>query len=54
MPSTGNVCETSGIYKVINHIEHPKEITMVKGKEFPPCSKCRLKIQYQLIRKTAH
>jgi len=36
MPTTGEKCKESGIYRVINHIHHPKEITMVEGKEFPP------------------
>ena len=54
MPQTTEICQESGIYKVINHIKHPKEITMVKGKEFPPCSECKEKVTYQLIRKTTH
>jgi hypothetical protein len=54
MPRTGETCQTSGIYKVINHIKHPKEITMVKGKEFPPCSECHEKVEYQLKEATQH
>jgi len=54
MPSTGEICQTSGIYKVINHIQHPKEITMVKGKEFPPCAECRARVTYQLKEATKH
>ena len=54
MPSTGDICQTSGIYRVINHIKHPKDITMVKGKQFPPCHECREKVQYKLIRATPH
>ena len=40
MPSTGETCQVAGIYRVINHIRHPKEITMPKGHQFPPCSDC--------------
>lgn len=49
MPRTGDICQTSGIYTVINHIEHPREITMVKGKEFPPCTQCsqRVRISFE-------
>ncbi len=54
MASTGDKCTVSGVYRVINHIQHPKEITMVAGKEFPPCAECRTKVQYQLVRKTQH
>jgi len=54
MPWTGDICQTSGIYTVVNHIEHPKEITMVKGKEFPPCAECRKKVEYRLKEATRH
>jgi hypothetical protein len=54
MPSTGDICQTSGIYKTINHVLHPKQITMVKGKQFPPCSECSTKVQYQLVQATEH
>jgi hypothetical protein len=54
MPTTGSICQTSGIYKVINHIAHPKQITMVKGKEFPPCSECNQRVEYQLVQATQH
>ena len=54
MPHTGDTCQTSGIYKVVNHIQHPKQITMVKGKEFPPCAECNQKVEYQLVQATQH
>ncbi len=54
MPSTGDTCQTSGIYTVKNHIKHPKQITMVKGKQFPPCSECNTKVEYELTKKTEH
>lgn len=54
MASTGETCNTSGIYKVINHIKHPKQITMVAGKTFPPCSECKEKVSYSLVEATKH
>jgi hypothetical protein len=54
MPSTGDICGKSGIYKVINHIKHPKQITMVAGKQFPPCSECSTKVEYELVQATQH
>jgi hypothetical protein len=54
MPNTGDVCQTSGIYSVVNHIKHPKQITMVKGKQFPPCSECNEKVSYSLKEATKH
>ncbi len=50
--ATSEVCKASGIYRVINHIEHPKEITMVAGRPFPPCSECSKRVEYRLVRKT--
>lgn len=37
MPSTGQTCTVSGIYKCSTHTTH--EIVMVKDKPFPPCDK---------------
>jgi hypothetical protein len=55
MPSTGDICAKSGIYKVLNHnVTHPKQITMVEGKQFPPCSECSTKVQYELFEATQH
>jgi hypothetical protein len=54
MPSTGDTCSKSGIYKVINHINHPKQVTMVAGKQFPPCTECHTKVQYELVQATQH
>src|SRR5208337_2894702 len=42
--STGEICQVAGIYTVINHIEHPKEITVPKGRKFPPCAECTKKV----------
>ena len=54
MPTTGETCKVSGIYKVVNHIRHPKQITMVKGHTYPPCSECSQRVQYELVRKKEH
>lgn len=54
MPYTGDTCQTAGIYKVVNHIKHPKEITMPNGHQFPPCSECKEKVQYELVKATQH
>lgn len=54
MATSGEECKVSGIYKIINHVQHPKEITMVKGKIFPPCAKCKTKVDYELEKKTEH
>jgi hypothetical protein len=52
---TGDICQVSGIYRVLNHnVQHPKEITMVAGKEFPPCKECRRSVTYELKEKTLH
>jgi hypothetical protein len=48
MPWTGETCQTSGLYTVVNHILHPKEITMVEDKQFPPCAECGTKVGYRL------
>lgn len=54
MAKTGETCKTSGIYKVVNHIKHPKEVTMVAGKQFPPCAECKSSIEYELKTPTKH
>jgi hypothetical protein len=55
MPSTGEMCQTAGIYMVLNHnILHPQEITMVEGITFPPCSECKQKLAYLLKEKAKH
>ncbi len=55
MPRTADICQTSGLYKVIDHPEHPnKEITIVKGKQFPPCDQCSAKVLYQLVKATPY
>jgi hypothetical protein len=56
MPHTGEICLDSGIYKIMNHKgeDHPKEITMIKDKPFPPCSHCHSKVEYKLDKKTPH
>lgn len=54
MSTTGESCQVSGIYRVVNHIQHPKQVTMVKGDRFPPCSQCNTKVTYELVTKTQH
>lgn len=55
MPSTGEICQTAGIYMVLNHnIFHPQEIIMVEGITFPPCSECKQKVAYLLKEKAKH
>ena len=54
MSRTGEICQTSGIYTVVNHINHPKEITMVKGHVFPPCAECHQGVEYRLKQPTQH
>jgi hypothetical protein len=54
MPFTGDTCTKSGIYKVVNHILHPKQVTMIEGKQFPPCSECKTRVQYELFEATKH
>jgi hypothetical protein len=52
----GDKAPDSGIYKVVHDRNHkqPHEITMIKGKEFPPCPGCTSGPQYTLVRKTEH
>jgi hypothetical protein len=54
MPFTGDVCKEAGIYIVVNHIQHPKEVTMPAGHTFPPCSECKTKVEYKLKQATKH
>ena len=49
MPSTGQTCATSGIYK--NNC-HAKQIALSKGETFPPCSHCRKAANWTLVQAT--
>ena len=53
MKQTGDVCQISGIYRVVNHIKHPQDITIAKGQTFPPCAQCKEKVGYRLVRREA-
>jgi hypothetical protein len=48
---TGDQIEASGIYKVV-HREHrlPHEVTLLRNETFPPCSKCKNKVRFELLR----
>jgi len=48
---TGDEVPSSGIYQVL-HNEHrlPREVTLVGGKAFPPCSRCQIKVKFDLLR----
>lgn len=49
--TSGEVVPTSGIYTV-THTEHrlPQMVTLLEGQHFPPCSKCREAVRFQLVR----
>jgi hypothetical protein len=47
---TGENVLESGIYKV-THAEHrlPHEVTLLKGAEFPRCSKCKEAVTFEVV-----
>lgn len=49
MPSTGQICEVSGIY--CSECRCQTEIALSKNERFPPCPKHGL-INWRLIRRT--
>jgi hypothetical protein len=53
----GQTCPESGVYRVAHDRAHKQqhEITMVKGKTFPPCAGCTGHgPSYVLVRRTEH
>jgi hypothetical protein len=48
--ATGSVIPEGGIYRVI-HARHrlPHEVTLVKGQQFPRCSKCKSEVVFELV-----
>jgi hypothetical protein len=48
---TGERIEASGIYEV-THGEHrlPHEVTLLCNEIFPPCSKCKNRVKFKLLR----
>ena len=50
MPSTGQTCQTSGIYR--GGCSCSKEIALSKNETFPPCSGCYSAVNWTLIRPT--
>ena len=47
---TGENVPESGIYRVM-HAEHrlPREVTLLKGAEFPRCSKCKEAVTFNVV-----
>jgi hypothetical protein len=47
---TGEIVLESGIYKV-THEEHrlPHEVTLLKGAQFPRCSKCKEAVTFKVV-----
>jgi hypothetical protein len=47
---TGETVLESGIYKV-THVEHrlPHEVTLLKGAQFPRCSKCKEAVTFKVV-----
>lgn len=54
MPSTGEKCQESGIYRgdCSASADHKKEIALSKGDTFPPCAQCARAVRWTLIRPT--
>ena len=51
---TGDEVPTSGVYRVLHKVHRlPREVTLVGGKPFPPCSKCQIKVEFSLLRSVA-
>lgn len=48
---TGEPITASGIYRVV-HREHrlPHEVTLLRGEEFPKCSRCLDAVIFELVR----
>lgn len=50
MPSTGQTCEQSGLYR--SDCKDRTEIALSKGERFPPCSQCKRAVNWSLVRAT--
>lgn len=48
---TGQIVPQSGIYSV-THAEHrlPHEVTLLQADAFPPCSRCGVRVRFELLR----
>ena len=47
----GSEVEVSGIYEVfhaLHRISH--RVTLIEGHDFPPCSRCKDKVRFELVR----
>ncbi len=52
---TGETVPESGIYGVTHHDHRlPLEVTLLKGQEFPRCSQCTERVEFQVIRTAPH
>ncbi|HEV2964625.1 MAG TPA: hypothetical protein VG649_22545 [Candidatus Angelobacter sp.] len=53
--STDEVVPESGIYRV-THKGHrlPHEVTLLAGQIFPRCSKCKDRVQFEVVRHASH
>jgi hypothetical protein len=49
--TTGQIAPESGVYRV-HHSEHrlSHEVTILKDKAFPACSKCAFEVHFELLR----
>lgn len=54
MQTTGQKCETSGIYRGDCPAEatHKREIALSHGDTFPPCAQCSRAVTWTLVRAT--
>jgi hypothetical protein len=57
MPSTGDICQTSGIYNGVctkNGTHQVKQVAISRGNKFPPChtSQCQGSVRYTLVQET--
>jgi hypothetical protein len=50
MPSTGQTCTQSGIYK--GDCNHSHEIALSRGETFPPCAHVHRAVNWTLVRPT--
>ncbi len=52
----GDEVPRSGIYKVIHDRRHTQEheVTVIKGKRFPPCNHCGNHPRFELVRAAFH
>lgn len=56
MPRTGDICQTSGIYKGTCNKTHVTQISLSKGEHFPPCNTtaCAGAVTWTLVQATKY